>query len=293
MARRIPNIFHFVFGLKPQLEPFHLLYYICLESCRRINRPEKIYFHCLHEPHGAYWDLIKPHLVLVRVQPPAFVARHRYRDRKVARYRYAHAADVVRLEQLLATGGVYADIDTLFVRPLPDALFEKSFVIGREHDVPNPATGRLEPSLCNAFLMAEPDASFGRRWLQEIESAFDGRWSTHSCSLPHQLQTRNPHSVHVEPETSFYKFMWARDGLRQLLEERHSDLRDVYSLHLWNHLWWEEERRDFSDVHGRMITEHYIAHIDTTLTLAARPFLPLARNAETPADVRAGQQEPA
>lgn len=277
MTRRIPRIFHFVFGLKPQLEPFHLVYYLALESCRRLNCPERIFFHYHHEPHGAYWDLIKPHLTLQRVTLPAFLMHYRYRDRRVARYRYAHLADVVRLEQLLAHGGVYADIDTLFVRPLADALFEKSFVIGRERDVPHPTTRVPEPSLCNALLMAERDAPFGRRWLEEIEVAFDGHWSTHSCTLPHRLWQRSPETVHVEPEDSFYKFMWTPEGLRQLLEERHTDLGRAYSLHLWNHLWWEEDRRDFSNVHHRQLTERYFAEVDTTLTLAARPFLPPPR----------------
>jgi hypothetical protein len=276
MPPKIPRIFHFVFGLKPQIEPFHLLYYLCLESCRRINQPEKILFHYHHEPHGAYWDLIRPHLTLVRVELPEFVQRHRYRDRKIARYRYAHAADVVRLQQLLTTGGVYADIDTIFVRPLPPQLFEKSFVLGRERDVVNTHTGQPEPSLCNAFIMAERDAPFGRAWLDRIEAAFDGRWSTHSCSLPYQLSEEHPELVHIEPETSFYKFMWTREGLRALLEERH-DLNDAFSLHLWNHLWWEEDRRDFSDVHGRMFTERYILDVDTTINLTARPFLPPPR----------------
>ena len=46
----IPNIFHFVFGLKEQTEPFHLMYYLCLASCIEVNTPDKVCFHYHHEP---------------------------------------------------------------------------------------------------------------------------------------------------------------------------------------------------------------------------------------------------
>ena len=53
---------------------------------------------------------------------------------------YAHEADFLRLDILLAHGGVYADMDTLFVREYPDPWFEESFAIGEENAPP--ATGR-------------------------------------------------------------------------------------------------------------------------------------------------------
>ena len=46
--------------------------------------------------------------------------------------RYAHHSDFVRLDALLARGGVHADIDTIFVRPSPDDLLAQPFMIARE-----------------------------------------------------------------------------------------------------------------------------------------------------------------
>ena len=37
-TRTIPNVYHFVFGLRPQTEPFHLMFYLCLASCLAVNR---------------------------------------------------------------------------------------------------------------------------------------------------------------------------------------------------------------------------------------------------------------
>lgn len=273
---KIPRVYHFVFGLKPQTEPFHIVYYLCLESCRQVNQPEAIYFHYQHEPFGPYWDLIKPHLTLVAVEPSAFLANYQYTDSLVARYRYAHLADLVRLNQLLLTGGVYADIDTLFINPPRADLWEKSFVMGEEDSLWNPARQEYEPSLCNAVLMAERDAPFGRRWIPEIERVFDGTWSRHSCQLPRQLATAHPEEVHVEPARTFYPYMWTKRGLRDLLHRCQRDLTGVVSIHLWHHLWWEKTRTEFSRLHAGRMTWHYIAEVDTTYTVAARRFLPLA-----------------
>ena len=41
----IPRTFHFVFGLKPQTEPFHLMYYLCLASCLAVERPQAVVLH--------------------------------------------------------------------------------------------------------------------------------------------------------------------------------------------------------------------------------------------------------
>jgi hypothetical protein len=60
----IPNIAHFVWGLKPEPEPFHLVHYLCIESCRRTQRPDRIVLHCRHRPTGPYWRLLEPHVAI-------------------------------------------------------------------------------------------------------------------------------------------------------------------------------------------------------------------------------------
>ena len=121
---RVPRIVHFVFGLAPQTEPFHLVHYLAIESCRRMLAPERILFHHKWLPYGVYWDVIRPHLTLVHADEAAAVLAATYEDNLVpAYYRYAHHADFVRLDALIAHGGIYADIDTLFLRPIPDELY--------------------------------------------------------------------------------------------------------------------------------------------------------------------------
>lgn len=270
----IPNRFHFVFGLKLYPQPFHLAHYLCLASCLGVNAPEAIYFYYHQEPYGRYWDLIRERIIPVKIPRVAFIDDFRYTDRHVAQYKYAHASDFVRLEKVVQYGGVYADLDTLFVNPVPEALRHKPFVLGRESDVWDPAAAMPIPSACNAFILSERNAEFGKRWLQELGLAFDGTWSNHSTLLPRKLASLFPQLVHLEPAHTFYKHMWTREGIATLLEGLDTDYTGVVSMHLWAHLWWSPLRRDFSTFHAGKLTEEYVRHKDTTYTVAAREFLP-------------------
>jgi glycosyltransferase involved in cell wall biosynthesis len=270
----IPRVAHFVFGLSEQVEPFHFLHYVSLESCRRVLEPETIYLHHKHLPWGPWWERICPHLTLVEADHVDEVLAAEYlSDRVPAEYLYAHHADFVRLDALIERGGVYADIDTIFLRPFPDELFQPPFVIGREPDVRDEKTGELRPSLCNALLLAEPGAEFARAWREQMVDALDGTWSNHSGFLSERLSRLSPAQVRVEPEVRFFPFPPDPVGLSQLLEQRVRVPADALSVHLWAHLWWDRGRTDFSQAHGGWCTPPFIRRARTTLAEIARPYL--------------------
>lgn len=145
---------------------------------------------------------------------------------------YAHRADVARLAILNAGGGVYADLDTIFMSPLPPALFRQPFVMGRQG-----ADG-----LCNALMLAAPGSAFGRAWMAAHAEHFTGGgpetpgWCVHSVQLPNSLARRMPEAIHVEPQRSFFKHLYDPAGLAALFEHNDEDLEGVYSLHLWQTL---------------------------------------------------------
>lgn len=271
--------FHFVFGLREQHEPFHLLHYLCLASCRATNRPDAIHFHYRHEPFGPWWDAIKPHLTLVRV--PARVEGFepaRYRDSAEGRIierlglAYAHEADFLRMDILLEHGGAYADMDTLFVREYPDAWFGEEFVIGEENSPFAPGQ-LLRPSLCNAVMLARPGARFAAHWRERMAATFDGSWNRHSCDEAARAWQCMPGAVRVLPREYFYRYGSTVAGLRTLLEESDRGRADLYSVHLWAHLWWDAARTDFSRVHAGQVDETWIRTRDCTLAQLARRFL--------------------
>jgi hypothetical protein len=270
--------FHFVFGLKPQTEPLHLAFYLALESCRRVNEPEAIHFHYRNEPFGEYWDRIKPYLQLHRVSQHYTFDEQRYVATLDGRYvlhyglQYAHEADVLRLEVLRDSGGCYADMDTLFVRPYPDELFTREFAIAEENAVFG-ARGVRTPSLCNAVMFARPGATFTKRWLADIPSSFDGSWSAHSCQTAARIARDDPNRVTILPRGWFYRFGTSPPSLTALFEESHPLPHDLLSIHLWAHLWWHEDRTEYSRFHAGLLTEQYVREANTTFASIARQFL--------------------
>ncbi len=276
MNTLIPNQFHFIFGLEKQKQPFHLCHYLCIESCFQVNLPDKIYFYYHYQPYGKYWELAKKRIIPEKIGLNRFVSRYRYgfRNRHCKKYGYAHQSDFIRLENLIERGGIYADIDTIFVHKIPKTLFSQPFVLGREKDVYCFKTKQFKPSLCNALIMAQKRSDFAIIWLKNMEKEFDGSWSEHSTFLPQRLSQEYPSLIYLEPARSFYKHMWTREGIHTLLEGCDRDYQGVLSMHLWSHLWWSKERQDFSDFHQGRLTERYIREIDTTYNLVARRFLP-------------------
>ena len=269
------RIVHFVFGLRPQDEPFHLLHYLAIESCRRVVAPDVIRLHVHHLPYGVYWDLARPLVEMHRIEPIAAVDDI-VADPIIVQHRYAHHADVIRLDVLARDGGMYADIDTLFVRPVPDEWWTHAAVIGQEAPVSYGDTAVLEPSVSNCLVMARPGSGFIEAWREQIIGAMDGSWSGHSCRLAMRLATEHPELVTVVPRERFSPFGHDPAGMRALLEEpfEPGSLDSTCSVHLCAHLWWSQDRVDFSRMSSASVTEHHLRTTATPLGHLARPFLP-------------------
>lgn len=265
----IPNVFHFVFGLREQTEPFHLMYYLCLRSCIEINQPDTVHFHFHHEPWGEWWERIRPEIQLRRIQPNRFITEYAYQDTNINPYRYAHLADFARLQILMDEGGIYADIDTLFLTPIPKDWFSRKFILGEE----KPPAGATE-SLCNAWIGASRGSDFCRLWLNGMREAFDGSWSNHSTLLPWRIAQKYPDLLSIEPETSFYALDHSPKGIDDLFLRCVDLPKGSHSLHLWNHLWFDKSRRDFSCFHAGLLTVDYVRHANTTYANHARRHLP-------------------
>lgn len=271
--------FHFVFGLRPQPEPFHLAHWLALESCRRTQDAGAIHLHCRHLPWGPWWERIAPYLDVhgVGAAPRGFDAT-RYAGSDEGRliaargWDYAHEADFLRLEILRDAGGAYADIDTLFVARYPDAWFERECVLGEEPALTGD-DGLLHPSLCNAVILARPGAAFVTRWLDEARASFDGTWSRHSCAAAARLWSAGAEDLQVLPPHVFYRHGPTRAGIAALFEQRDDRLRGSASLHLWAHLWWDATREDFTRFHAGQFTPEWVAAGGATVAAIAQRYL--------------------
>ena len=275
--------FHFIFGLKPQTEPFHLAYFLCLASCRALHPEAHIFLHLRNTPHGPWWELAVPLVTIEYVEAsPADWDATRYQQTREGQFiaqaglSYAHEADFLRADILLKRGGIYADMDTLFVRAYEPRWQAFTCAMGEEQSIPD-ARGVLRPSLCNAVIAAQPRAPFLQRWRSRMGDAFDGTWNNHSCAEASRLWLATPDDIVVLPSAHFYYFPWTQTGLARLFESDETALlerRGVYSIHLWSHLWWSESRTDFSTFHAGLISPDHIRNGRSTFYRLAKRFLP-------------------
>ena len=250
----IPNVLHVVFGLAQDFggRPFSLVHALALRSAWAQNRFDATLFHHAHEPAGPLWRSVRPHLDLVRVDPPTQVFGRPVR-------RLEHQADVVRLDALLRHGGVYLDLDTISVRPLAP-LFDHACVLGREQ-----TPGSRIHGLCNAVMLAEPGSAFVARWRDQYRT-FDGDyWHVHSVVVPRLLAEKAaPGEVHVEPPETFFCPSWDDGGLADLFE-RDVDFPLARVHHLWAGTSWSRHLAELTPAGLRRGTSTYAR--------LARPYL--------------------
>jgi len=276
----IPNIFHFVFGMAADFggRPFSLSHYLAIKSAVEVNRPTAVFFHYEFEPSGEWWEKAKPLLTLNRIKAPQqFMGR--------ALYHVAHKADVVRLQALKETGGIYLDLDTICVKPI-HGLLNHSFIIGQElkpeyspknwrQKIKYAIRNRISPAqknvingLCNAVLMAEKDSAFVNLWLNTYSSfrstGRDKYWNEHSVLVPIKLAAANPDKITLLGPYAFHYPLYDKAGLRSMFESV-TDFPEAYLHHLWESFSWND--------YLSRLTVNDIFEKDTTYNCIARKYL--------------------
>ncbi len=274
----IPNILHFVFGMAPDFggKPFSLAHYLSVKSAVELNKPDAAYFHYQFEPEGEWWQKARPLLTLNKIiAPDSFMGK--------PLFHVAHKADVVRLQALKETGGIYLDLDTISVKPLT-GLLNHSFAIGQELKtayLPKNWRQRLKSKLglikknnnastglCNAVLLAEKNSEFVNLWLNEYRSfrskGRDKYWNEHSVLVPEKLAAAHPEKVTQPGPYAFHYPLYDKAGLKSMFEET-TEFTGAYLHHLWESFSWDKYLCELT-------TEDIISK-DTTYNLIARRFL--------------------
>jgi len=139
----------------------------------------------------------------------------------------AHKSDVLRLFALLWLGGVYQDLDVITLRPYHD-LFTHEVAMGRE----------AEQAVCNAVIIARPNAMFIRLWLSKYVTFEDDVWSYHSVRLPYILydtKFKNTTSYRLLNQSVFYHVPWQNFSalFKANSTAENTGTCDSYAVHLW------------------------------------------------------------
>ena len=247
----VPTNVHFVYGLAFGGPPtFGLIEYVAMRSALEVNGPgTTIFFHCARVPLDSYWWQRALEFVRVVRLPRMPIECG---DARRCLTHHAHRADYVRLLALQRYGGVYLDMDVLSVRPFPLSVRTSEFVMGWQDSKKYHISRRDREfyGLCNAAMLAKPDARFLRLWLRSYDymrsSGRDFAWDEHSVLLPANLTERYPDlvttgAIRVLPSFRMFYPLWNHVE-RLLFKERRppnatlgtlDNLPHAYTVHLW------------------------------------------------------------
>lgn len=251
----IPNIFHFCYGFAQDFggKPFSLVHYLAIKSVYETNKPDKIFFHYKYEPEGEWWEKSEKIIEKVYTEPPDEIFGNKL-------YHVAHKSDIVRLNILIETGGIYLDLDTITKKSF-QPLLNYHFVIGKQGRIRN-------MGLCNAVMLSEKKSEFLKIWLSNYESfrskGKDKYWAEHSVKLPSLLAAKHPNLLHIEPYDSFHYPLYYPLSLRKMFVGCYK-FPNAYCHHLWEGGSWEK--------YLSKLSEEDIMNRDSTYNLIARKFI--------------------
>lgn len=245
----IPRVLHYCFGLTRDFgdKPWSLVHYVCVKSAVERIKPSEACIYCEYEPSGPWWDLTRKIVTVQRIEAPREIFGKPL-------LHPAHRSDVVRLEKLLYTGGIYLDAD-VFVHKTFDCLLQHKTVLGEQQA--NGITG-----LCNAVILAEPQAPFLERWRSSYVSfrskGRDEYWDEHSVHVPAQLSKNNSDEITILPPSAFFWPTFTPDGLSMIYESNSPlDSSNSYATHLWESLVWQQHLEDLTPGRVRAIDSNF------------------------------------
>jgi hypothetical protein len=164
---------------------------------------------------------------------------------------------VVRLQKLIAHGGIYLDADVLVQRSFDD-LLDHQTVLGQEGQ-------NAELGLANAVILAEPQSPFLCRWLEEYRSFRGEIWNEHSVQLPKKLAHAHPSEITVLPPTAFFWPLWTEEHLDWIFaSNRPIPIDQTYANHLWEGFAWK---------YLEDLTPQRVRSVDTNFHRWARPLI--------------------
>lgn len=229
---RIPKILHYCFGLSEHFggKPLGLSHYVCIRSAIDHLAPERAYFYFEYEPTGPWWPKVRE-----LVEPIQITAPREIFGRPVSHP--AHRADIIRLRALIEHGGIYMDTD-VFVHRSFDHLLNHSTVLAHEG-------AESDHKLCNAVILAEPQAPFLKRWLaayQDFRGKGPGKfWNEHSVVRPAMLASKHPEEVTILSNCAFFwPLFWPSELARILSSDEPIVGPETLATHLWESLAWRQ-----------------------------------------------------
>ncbi|KAK6195339.1 hypothetical protein SNE40_000792 [Patella caerulea] len=210
---KVPNIVFYVHFIYKE---FGMEIYMCILSAKKIQKPLAIYIIGDRPPLGKWWTKL-----LEDVPELKFISRAMPRAISESFVRWiAQASDLVRLQILLANGGIYMDTDEIFINSF-EPLRNYTLTMGIVDNI----TG-----MGNAVIVAQRHSTF-LQTIHENYKSFNGSLYYHnSLKAAYKLWLKDKGALNLEGD-NFYKPGWYQDD--KLYKEMGFEWEGQYAIHLW------------------------------------------------------------
>ena len=166
------------------------LFYLSCLSQIHILRVDTLYIHGDRKPTGAYWQEIEgmQHVRFVRRTFPDRVFRNVVNKRE-------HMSDVFRLDTMSRYGGIYTDVDAVWVNPIPRRL--RAYDAVASYDWPQMYNNY--PDYLNlGVMLGKSGAEYWQAALGSMRSFKDDFFGYNGLLRPYKLFERRPDLMHIE-----------------------------------------------------------------------------------------------
>lgn len=232
--------FHFIYLYGPDTIEFNMHHYISVMSNICENGADAIIWtNNVDRMNNNYWiKMIQSEYNLtIKDVKPIYTAIYLLTDQVLEDLPYmAHVADMCRLYIMANNKGVYSDVDSIAVRPLPKEWFySDKDIFCLETD--------SNDCLCNGFFIANNHA-FLMDWLMcwkdyNPKECRPGTpdWTKYSVQLGWNVSLMHEDEIQVLPPFTFQpKYLTYKDTCDLFFLDRYHEIKDnldVYEVHLW------------------------------------------------------------
>lgn len=224
IAASVPRLIFFIqlYGTEERARsfPLNFVQFMAMRSAAHFHPDFQIVLYCDYEPSGIFWELIKGKVVIKKI---SLLPEHNGNTIN----HYAHMTDILRLKLLISHGGIYLDLDTLCQRSLEIFMIDR-VVMGYEMKSDGVIQG-----LCNAVIIAPPNAPFLHRWLAEYNNFSDEFWNRFSVQIPYKLSQSFNEEIMTVGHKNFFWPSWERTEIDKLFFSN-EPYEEAYVFHLWN-----------------------------------------------------------
>ena len=248
MNERVPSVVHLI---KTDNRPVARFLFLNILSILHNLHPSSIRLHVASPPHGFFWNLTLRYapaakIVVEQISTPILLDGREPHFRR--EWEDAHKSDIIRMNVLKSSGGIYMDTDVLVLRSF-DPLRRYDFTMGLQ----------TSTKMCNGVLLAHPRSAFLAAWHARMaEANFTTCWDCHSIELPSRIWAEQkarvatnasaaaspaPDVPNILPLEAFYDPSFSRSDLHELFREQALKKRLVppyegkFAAHLWNRVW--------------------------------------------------------